>query len=170
MSRPSLPSTPLPGTPTLRVPSPTRTPSPLPLFSGGGPYSYSGQITRKYAARFTEIDKTKNIVREAEEAWEKEAKGKGMDLERLAKRMEKDYVWEEKTATRIEHVFPAEDTTSLNGEREEAVDADQKKVDLKVDKRLSRLSLEEDNFVDALTSPISEKPRDWPELSASDET
>lgn len=168
MSRPSLPSTPLPGTPTLRVPSPARTPSPLPLFSGGGPYSYSGQITRKYASRFSEIDRTKNIVKEAEKAWEKEAKDKGMDMETLAKSLEKEYVWEEKTTTRIGLVIPEEDTSSSNGDREQIVEL-REKVELKSD-RLSRLSLEEDQFVDALTSPISEKPKDWPELSTSDNT
>jgi hypothetical protein len=169
MSHPSLPSTPLPGTPNLRVPSPTRTPSPLPLFSGAGPYSYSGQITRKYAARFTQIDKTKNIVREAEEAWAKEAKEKGLNLEKLAKSMEKPYVWEEKKATRIEHVLSEEDTPNLNGERGGVGDVAMK-VDLKSDKRSSRLSLAEDDFVDALSSPISEKPRDWPDMAAADET
>src|ERR1700721_4152544 len=96
MSRLSLPSTPLAGTPTLRVPSPARTPPPLPLFSGGGPYSYSGQITRKYTSRFNDINKGRNTVKDVEEAWEKEAKGKGLNIRNLAKSMKKEYVWEEK--------------------------------------------------------------------------
>jgi hypothetical protein len=168
MSRPSLPSTPLPGTPTLRVPSPARTPSPLPLFSGGGPYSYSGQITRKYAARFSEINKTRNIVKEVDKAWEKAAKEKGMDMETLAKSQEKEYIWEEKTTTRLGLVMPDDDTSSVKGDRAEVVEPG-KTLELKSN-RLSRLSLEEDQFVDALTSPISEKPKDWPDLSPSDNT
>jgi hypothetical protein len=160
MSRPSLPSTPLPGTPTLRIPSPARTPSPLPLFSGAGPYSYTGQITRKYESRFNDINKKRNTVKDIEEAWDKEAKKQGMDIEQLAKSMEKDYVWEEKTISRVEHTLPQE-TIIKEGMEGTEKDAPGLRIDVKsaTEKRWSALSIEEDQFVDALQSPVTDKPK-----------
>ena len=149
MSRPSHPGTPLTRTPTLYIPSPTRTPSPLPLFSTGGPYSYTGQIARKYAARFNEINKTKNIVKDVDGAWEKEAKEKGLPLEELMKNGETEFTWDDKSVPRLNLPEPM----NHNEERSENDD----ETTFSQDKRLS---LEEDHFVDALTSPI-EKPKDW---------
>jgi len=162
MSRPSLPSTPLPGTPTLKIPSPTRTPSPLPLFSTGGPYTYTGQITRKYASRFNEINKTKNSVKDVEVAWEKEAQAKGVAVHELMGNSEKEYVWEDKAAPRVEETLPQE--TVIEEGPEEVVMATEKVTPVKGHQRA--FSLEEDQFVDALQSPI-EKPRDWKEWTES---
>jgi hypothetical protein len=161
MSRPSLPSTPLPGTPTLRIPSPARTPSPLPLFSGGGPYSYTGQITRKYEARFSDINKKRNTVKAVEQAWEKEAKDQGMNIEQLAKNLEEDYTWEEKTISRAEHTLPQEAVIEEEEKREPKKDK-KLRIDVKprAEKRFSALSIDEDQFVDALTSPLIDKPKD----------
>ena len=162
MSRPSLPSTPLPGTPTLKIPSPTRTPSPLPLFSTGGPYTYTGQITRKYASRFNEINKTKNSVKDVEDAWKKEAQDKGVAVHELMGTSEKEYVWEDKAAPRVEETLPQE--TVIEEGPEEVVMATEKLTPVKGHQRA--FSLEEDQFVDALQSPI-EKPRDWKEWTES---
>jgi hypothetical protein len=102
MSRPSLPATPIPGTPTLRILSPPRTPSPLPLYSTGGPYSYTGQITRKYASRFNEINRTRNNVKDVEGAWEKEAKASGLPMDEMMKSRETQFVWEDKSLSRVD--------------------------------------------------------------------
>src|SRR5438876_12018290 len=135
MSRPSLPSTPLPTTPTLRVPSPTRTPSPLPLFSAGGPYTYSGQVTRKYTARFNEINKTRNNVKDIERAWEKEAKEKGIAVEELMKDSEVDYTWEDKSVPRVEQIL-LQDSIHLERRKNEA-NGPTKSVNVILDYRLS---------------------------------
>jgi hypothetical protein len=179
MSRTPLPSTPLPGTPALRVPSPARTPSPLPLLSGAGPYLYSGLISRKYASRFNQIKATKDKVRNAEEAWEKEAKERGTDAEGLAKSMETNYDWEEKTLDTVTHVKPqgeivvqAEQGEAEGGEeggkdvqcyeKERGKDREEEVVE-------KRLSLEDDQFVDALQSPMRDKPRDWDDVMSDHE-
>jgi len=164
MSRSSLPSTPLLGTPTLKIPSPTRTPSPLPLFSTGGPYTYTGQIIRKYASRFNEINKTKNSVKAVEDAWEKEAQDKGVAVEELMGNSEKEYVWEDKAAPRVEETLPWE--TVIEEGPEEVVTSMEKLMPVKGHHRA--LSLESDQFVDALQSPV-EKPRDWKEWTESAE-
>ena len=149
MSRRSLPSTPLIHTPTLSIPSPTRTPSPLPLFSTGGPISYSGQITRKYTARFNHIDKTRNTVKDVEEAWTREAKGKGMGWDQYTKSIEEEYIntWEDHGVSVME-----------------SMKVDIPRIQLTVDDPIKvgnkRMSFEGDHFVDALTSPL-EKPKDW---------
>ena len=156
-SRPSLPSTPLPGTPTLKIPSPARTPSPLPLFSTGGPYSYTGQITRKYASRFNEINKTKNNVKDVEDAWQKEAQEKGIAVNDLMTNSEKEYVWDE-AVPRVEETPPQE--TVIEEGAEEVVASTEKLTPVRGHQRA--LSLEDDQFVDALQSPM-EKPRDWKE-------
>jgi len=158
MSRLSLPSTPVRGTtPTLRVPSPSRTPSPLPLFSTSGPYTYTGQIARKYSARFNDINKTKNAIKNAEEAWEKEAQEKGMAVEDLIKTMEKDSstVWEDHFAPTLGATRIPEDLRKLQGDKEEEV------TETGCDKRASVL---EEEFVDAPTSPL-EKPKGWGDVS-----
>ena len=149
MSRPSLPSTPVPATPTLGIPSPARTPSPLPLFSTGGPYSYTGQITRKYGARFNQINETRNNVKDVEGAWEKEAKESGLPMEEMMKSRETEYVWEDKSVPRIKLQEQMNQDEGQSGKREIGIVAPNK-----------RLSLEEEQFVDALTSPM-QKPKDW---------
>lgn len=149
MSRPSLPATPIPGTPTLRILSPPRTPSPLPLFSTGGPYSYTGQITRKYASRFNEINRTKNNVKDVEGAWEKEAKENGLPMDEIMKSRETQFVWEDKSLSRVDFQEPPKQD---DGKAEKSA-----MKDVASDKRMS---LEEEQFVDALTSPV-EKPKDW---------
>jgi len=157
MSRSSLPSTPVGGTtPTLRLPSPARTPSPLPLFSTSGPYSYTGQITRKYAARFNEINKTKNAIKDAEQAWEKEAEQKGMGMDDLVKTMEKDSntPWEDQSAPSLGATRIPEDLRKINGHQEEEA------TEAESDKRASM----EEEFVDAPTSPLV-KPTDWGDVN-----
>jgi hypothetical protein len=151
-------ATPILGTPTLRVPSPARTPSPLPLFSsGGGPYTYTGQITRKYASRFNEIDKTKNNVKIAGGEWEKEAKEKGAAVEDMMKKREADYDWE--NHYRVEEA-------SVHQEDNKKTDALLiTHADTIQDKRPS---FEEQEFVDALQSPV-EKPKDWNALRSSND-
>jgi hypothetical protein len=158
----SLPSTPLINTPTLPIPSPTRTPSPLPLFSTGGPYSYSGQITRKYAARFKHVDNTRNSVKDVEEAWAKKAKGKGLELDELAKGLEKEYTWDEKLSRNLESIKSDVPVIQIANSEEGEMDDKNKTGDDK------RLSLEEDQFVDALSSPL-QKPRDWPDLPSMED-
>jgi hypothetical protein len=156
MSQFPLPSTPVPGTPTLRVPSPARTPSPLPLFTRGtGPYTYTGQITRKYAARFREIDKTKDKIKQVEDAWETEAKEKGVTIDELMKSSTEDeYNWEEHEIPRTDR--NVQETVII----QEPIpnEEEEKRVSRNVDKRFSAISM--DDFVDALTSPV-ERPRDW---------
>src|SRR5271170_1504700 len=158
MSRSSLPSTPLPGTPTLRVPSPTRTPAPLPLFSTGGPYTYTGQITRKYASRFTEINKTRNDIKNVEEQWEKEASEKGVAVEDLMKSMEKEYTWDDEGVTRVENDITLHESTNSEGGAEKEEKDGLKKKETPTIVLDKRLSLEDEHFVDALTSPM-EKPK-----------
>jgi hypothetical protein len=155
MSRPSLPSTPLPGSPTLHIPSPTRTPSPLRNFAAGGPYTYTGQITRKYASRFNEINKKRNNVKDVEGAWEKEAMEKGVAVEALMKNSEVEYTWEDESIPRVERILLQDSIQSEAGKNETNDSAKSIKVvpDMK-------LSIEEEHFVDALTSPI-EKPKNW---------
>jgi hypothetical protein len=119
------------------------------LFSTGGPYSYTGQIARKYAARFNEINKTRNTVKDVEGAWEKEAKEKGLPMEELMKSGVTEHTWDDKSVPRL--ILP--EPMNQDDERSENDD----KKTLYTDKRLS---LEEDHFVDALTSPL-EKPKDW---------
>jgi hypothetical protein len=160
MSRLSLPPTPSPGTPTLHIPSPVRTPSPLPLFStGGGPYTYTGQITRKYAARFNEIKKTRNSVKDVEKAWEKEAQRKGVPLANLMRGLDTKHTWEDKPALWVEQLL-LQDSIIEEGENESSEAT--KKINVAPEKRLS---IEDEHFVDALTSPM-EKPKDWGPESA----
>jgi len=155
MSRPSLPSTPLPGTPTLHIPSPTRTPSPRHVFSTGGPYTYTGQITRKYVSRFNEIDKTRNNVKDVEGAWEKEAKESGVALEELMKNSEAECTWEDKSVPRVERTLLQDSIQSEGGKN--GTNDSAKIIKFVPD---IRLSIDEEHFVDALTSPV-EKPKDW---------
>ena len=155
MSRPSA-ATPLPGTPILRFPSPGRTPSPLPLFSKPGPYTYTGQITRKYASRFAEINKTRNSVKEVEGAWEKEAKERGIVASDLMKNSEVEDIWGEKYVSRVEQIL-LQKPTQVGGGQNETNNSSDESTDVVSDKRMS---LEGEQFVDALTSPL-EKPKDW---------
>lgn len=85
-----------------------------------------------------------------------------MDIEQLAKTMEKEYTWEDKSISRAEHTLPHESII----EEEEKHKMEQKdkglRIDLKssADKRMSAMSVEEDQFVDALTSPVIDKAKD----------
>jgi len=168
MYRPSLPSTPLPGTPTLRIPTPVRTPSPLPLYSGGGPYSYSGQISRKYASRFNQIKATKDNVKNAEEAWEKEAQEKGTDIEGLVKSMETNYDWKKKSVAEVEYIKPqGEIVLEEVGKGKEEGEGEQ--GEQQVVENNKRLSLDEDQFVDALQSPMREKSKEYEEMMSDHE-
>ena len=160
MSRPSLPSTPLPGTPNLRIPSPARTPSPLPLFSTGGPYTYTGLITRKYSSRFNEITKKKNNVKDAEGQWEIEAKKRGVTIEELVKSQQLQYKWEEEDSALRRMQSPLQESMASNVENRTQEEA-RNDIERKSEKRLS---VEDEHFVDALTSPV-EKPKDWGDLS-----
>jgi len=77
-----------------------------------------------------------------------------MELDELAKGLEKDYTWNEKLSRDSESIksdVPAIQIATL----EEGEIHEKRKV--RDDKRLS---LEEDQFVDALSSPL-QKPRDW---------
>jgi len=154
-TRGSLPSTPLPGTPTLRIPSPARTPSPLPFFSsGGGPYSYTGQITRKYDPRFSEINKTREAVKNVHGAWEEEAKAQGMGLEELMKSMESEHAENELPQPKMPRTLEQTPSIRLDG----ATEADYRSsTDMADD---NRRSFDSDQFVDALTSPVT-KPKNW---------
>lgn len=96
-----------------------------------------------------------------EQAWEKEAKDQGMNIEQLAKNLEEDYTWEEKTISRAEHTLPQEAVIEDEEKREPKKDK-KLRIDVKprVEKRFSALSIDEDQFVDALTSPLIDKPKD----------
>ena len=154
-TRGSLPSTPLLGTPTLRIPSPARTPSPLPFFSsGGGPYSYTGQIARKYDSRFTEINKTREAVKNVHGAWEEEAKAQGMGLEELIKSMESEHAENELPQPKTPRIPEKTPSIRLDG----ATEADYRSSADMADE--NRRSFDSDQFVDALTSPVG-KPKDW---------
>jgi hypothetical protein len=103
-------------------------------------------------------------VKDLEEAWEKEAKEQGMDIEQLAKNMEENYEWEDKTISRVEYTLPQEPIIEEEEENEETEKKDPGlRIDVKAtgaEKRFSALSIEEDQFVDALTSPVIDKPKD----------
>jgi hypothetical protein len=97
-----------------------------------------------------------------EVAWEKEAQDKGVAVHDLMGNSEKEYVWEDKAAPRVEETLPQE--TVIEEGPEEVVMATEKVTPVKGHQRA--FSLEEDQFVDALQSPI-EKPRDWKEWTES---
>ena len=154
-ARGSLPSSPLPGTPTLGIPSPARTPSPLPFFSsGGGPYSYTGQITRKYKSRYNEINKTREVVKNAHGAWEGEAKAQGMELEELMKSMQSEHAGNELPQPKTPRIPAQTPSIRLDG----ATEVDYRNSTDMGDE--NRRSFDSDQFVDALTSPV-QKPKDW---------
>jgi hypothetical protein len=155
-NRGSLPSTPLHGTPTLGVPSPARTPSPRPLFSpGGGPYSYSGQITRKYDTRFKHINKTREAVKDVRGAWEQEAKTQGMGMDELIKSQESEHSGHELPDPKTPRNPERTPSMQLDGVTEVARSSEEMGAE-------NRRSVDSDQFVDALTSPLH-KPKDWGE-------
>jgi hypothetical protein len=143
----TLPSTPLPGTPRPHVPSPARTPSPMPLFTIGGPYTYTGQITRKHASRFSQIEKTRKNIKDAGEAWENEAQDRGTDFEGLIKSMEIPFVREDEPAREPEGTRPAE--TPNDCKREDKSDESGLKDE---GIPIVRVFSAEDQFVDAVAS------------------
>jgi hypothetical protein len=83
-----------------------------------------------------------------------------MELDELAKGMEEEYTWEDK---------PISETGSVKLEapeiRIETLE-ELKRDDKPMVANDKRLSLEEDQFVDALTSPL-EKPRDWTDFPST---
>ena len=70
---------------------------------------------------------------------------------------EVDYTWEDKSVPRVEQIL-LQDSIHLERRKNEANDPT-KSVNVILD---YRLSVEEEQFVDALTSPL-EKPKDWGE-------
>lgn len=73
------------------------------------------------------------------------------------KNSEAEYAWEDKSVPRVEQISLQNSIHSEGGKNEKNDSA--KNIKVIPDKRLS---IEEEQFVDALTSPI-EKPTDWDE-------
>ena len=90
-----------------------------------------------------------------------------MDIEQLAKSMDKDYTWEDKSISRAEHTLPQEPVIEEQEKDKSETKDKGLRIDVKspADKRLSAMSIEEDQFVDALTSPVIDKTKDSGEFS-----
>jgi hypothetical protein len=90
-----------------------------------------------------------------ERAWEHEARESGTDVDGLARKMrESTTVLKPPDSGIKERMAPEKPVIRVQGE-------ERKETDERDDKRLSRMSMLSDEFVDAPTSPVSEKPKDW---------
>jgi hypothetical protein len=104
---------------------------------------YTGQIARKHAARFKEIDETRNSVKDVESAWKTQVHDGRTDKHASIETKETE-----------EKAVPHVQSTALPERADQDVSKKQNRRSRENDRELSvvRVSSDQDYFVDALTS------------------